>query len=306
MLLKFALKDFQDDREFKNLSEITINAYMLTLHEFQSFCSERGIIDISEVTPAIIKSYLVHCQKDRKNNPTTRNSKLHHLKIFFNYLEKNDIITDKGNPTKKIEYAKQEVKIEVFNDNHIKQMLGYYRRIKYRDKSLFAYRDYSMILVLLGTGIRLGELCNLKWKEVDLVNGTIIVFGKKRQQSSVPITDKLIKELAEYKVFCERQFEELTEYVFINRNGEQLTPNAVKCIFKRLKEIMNFKDVRLSAHTFRHTFAHRMLANGCDVFTLQKMLRHSNLRMTERYLAIWGTALRDQNNKFNPLNNLDV
>ena len=306
MLLKFALKDFQDDREFKNLSEITIGAYMLTLHEFQSFCSERQVIDISEVTPAIMKSYLVHCQKDRKNNPTTRNSKLHHLKIFFNYLEKNDIVTEKNNPAKKIDYAKQEVKIEVFNDNHIKQMLGYYRRIKYRDKSLYAYRDYAMILTLLGTGIRLGELCNLKWKEVDLVNGTIIVFGKKRQQSSVPITDKLIKELAEYKIFCERQFNELSDYVFTNREGEQLTPNAVKCIFKRLKEIMNFKDVRLSAHTFRHTFAHKMLMNGSDVFTLQKMLRHSSLRMTERYLAIWGTALREQNNKFNPLNNLDV
>ncbi|WP_047155174.1 tyrosine-type recombinase/integrase [Aneurinibacillus tyrosinisolvens] len=306
MLLKFALKDFQDDREFKNLSEITVKAYMLSLHEFQSFCSEREIIDVSEVTSVTIKSYLVHCQKNRKNNPTTRNSKLHHLKIFFNYLEKNEMITEKSNPAKKLEYAKEEIKIEVFNDNHIKQMLGYYRRIKYRDKSLFVYRDYAMILVLIGTGIRLGELCNLKWTDVDLTNGTLIVFGKKRQQSSVPITEKLIKELAEYKVFCQRAFNELPEFIFINRDGKRLTPNAVKCVFKRLKEIMNFKDVRLSAHTFRHTFAHRMLQNGSDVFTLQKMLRHSNLKMTEKYLALWGTALKEQNDKFNPLNSLEI
>jgi len=79
---------------------------------------------------------------------------------------------------------------------------------------------------------------------------------------------------------------------FKNLSGQTMTTEAVKNIFKRLKAIMNFNDVRLSAHTFRHTFAHRFLMNGGDVFTLQKMLRHSNLKMTEKYLAIWGTALR--------------
>ncbi|WP_429843929.1 tyrosine-type recombinase/integrase [Brevibacillus sp. FIR094] len=61
-----------------------------------------------------------------------------------------------------------------------------------------------------------------------------------------------------------------------------LTPNAIK----RLKEIMNFKGVRLSAHIFRHTFAHRMLMNGFDDFILQKMLRHNNIGTTQRYLAM--------------------
>ncbi|MCU5063561.1 site-specific integrase [Bacillus cereus] len=62
-------------------------------------------------------------------------------------------------------------------------------------------------------------------------------------------------------MFCEREFDTLSGHVFVNKDNRPLTPNAVKCIFKRLKMVMNFKDVRLSAHTFRHTFAHRMLAN---------------------------------------------
>jgi integrase/recombinase XerD len=136
-------------------------------------------------------------------------------------------------------------------------MLGYYRRLKGREHSFYAYRDHTIILTLLGSGMRLGELCNLKWKDVDLIAGTIIVFGKNRTQASIPITDKLVKELAEYKVFCQQHFLEISSHVYINRENTPLTENAVKNVFKRLKAIMNFKvkmlDCRLillDTHSF--------------------------------------------------------
>ncbi|SFT05389.1 Phage integrase family protein [Marininema halotolerans] len=80
----------------------------------------------------------------------------------------------------------------------------------------------------------------------------------------------------------------------------------MKGIFKRLKTTLNFTDVCLSAHTFRHTFAHRFLMSGGDVFTLQKLLRHSQLKMTEKYLVLWGNALKENNDKFNPLNSIGI
>ncbi|PKG24363.1 tyrosine-type recombinase/integrase [Niallia nealsonii] len=306
MLLKFAIQDFKDDREFQNLSEQTIKTYQIILGEFQSFSAEKEVLNVEDITANIVKSYLLYCKKTKGNNPVTINTKIKNLKAFFNYMVMNDVITDKRNPMLKIEKIKTDTKIEVFTDNHIKQMLGYYRRLKGREKSFYAYRDHTIILTLLGTGIRLGELCNLTWEEVNLVKGTITVFGKNRMQASIPLTDKLIKELAEYKVFCQQYFNESSVHVFVNKDNKLMTTDAVKNMFKRLKTIMNFKDVRLSAHTFRHTFAHRFLMNGGDVFTLQKMLRHSNLKMTEKYLAIWGTALREQNEKYNPLNTLDI
>ncbi|WHY79019.1 tyrosine-type recombinase/integrase [Neobacillus sp. WH10] len=306
MLLKFAIQDFKDDREFKNLSEQTIKTYMIQLNEFQAYCSEKEILNVEDITANTMKLYFLYCMKSKMNNPVTVNTKIKNLKAFFNYMVEADVINEKRNPMSKIEKAKTDTKIEVFSDNHIRQMLNYYRRLKNREHSFHAYRDYTIILTLLGSGMRLGELCNLKWKEVDLVTGTIIVFGKNRTQASIPITDKLVKELAEYKIFCQQYFSEPSEQVFINKENKPMTANEVKNVFKRLKTIMNFKDVRLSAHTFRHTFAHRFLMNGGDVFTLKQMLRHSSLKMTEKYLAIWGTALRDQNEKYNPLSTLDV
>jgi len=307
LLLKFAIQDFKADREYRNISERTLDTYLLTLNEFQNYCSERGLLSVEDVTTPIVKSYLMYCQKERGNNPTTRNSKLHTLKIFFNYLEDEEILEGKRVPTKKLDYVKEEISIEAFSDAHIKKMFAYLRHNKRLNREYVSYRDYAIIVVLLGTGMRLGEMINLTWKDVDLTNGVVTVFGKKREKSSIPLTDKLAKELVDYHAFCKGHFGTLSEFVFVSdRKNGKLSIDAAKSIFRRMKLALDFKDVRLSAHTFRHTFAHRMLMNGCDVFTLQKMLRHSQISMTQRYVAIWGTALREQNDKFNPLNNIEV
>ncbi len=304
LLFKFAIQDYKDEKEFLNLSPKTVESYMITLKEFHMFCVEKEILDVSEVTANTIKKYLTYCKNERGNNPVTINTKLKNLKAFFNYLLKEEHI--KLNPCSKVENVITETKIEVFSDNHIKQMLNYYKRLKQRDKVFYAYRDHTIIIILLGTGIRLGEMCNLKWNDINFEAYQMTIWGKNRTQASVPLTTRVIQELLEYRMFCERNFNGLGEYVFVNIFNKKLTENAVQNVFKRLSEIMNFKDVRLSAHTFRHSFAHRCLMNGMDVFTLQKMLRHKKLTMTERYLAIWGTALREQNDKFNPLNSLDI
>lgn len=306
MLLRFAIKDYLEEKEFVNLAPRTIKAYEDTLVEFQRFCTEKEIIDTDEVREGTVKAYLLYCTKERQNSVLTRNTKLQHLKTFFRFLEDEEVISQKRNPVRKLKQAKVDTKIEVFSDEQIRMMLRYYRRMKAREKTLYAYRDHTIIVTLLSTGIRLGELINLRWDDVDLMSQTATLFGKARKQESIPLTDKITRELYEYRLFIERRFNRLPEYVFTTLQGTQLTPNAVKLMFGRLAKIMNFKNVRLSAHTFRHSFAHRCLMAGMDVFTLSKMLRHSNLKMTERYLAIWGTALREQNDKFNPLNSLEI
>ena len=306
MLLKFAIKNFYDDRDYRNVSTVTLKTYQRTLNEFQHFCSGIDVVNAEDVTPKVIKVYLMYCKKERGNKPTSTNHKLHNLKVFFNYLtEELEVFSEKTNPTQKIPYAKVDIKIEAFTEQQIKQMLNYYRKLKSKDKTFWAYRDYTIIIVFLGTGIRLGELVNLKWHSVNFIDNTITHYGKKRAYATLPMNEKLKKELADYKVYCQQYFGELNKNVFVDRNNKPLSDNAVKCIFKRLKEIMNFKNVRLSAHTFRHTFAHNYLMKGGDVFSLQKMLNHSSLTTTQKYVSLWGHALKEQNDKFNPLNDFD-
>lgn len=304
MLLKFSISDFIEDRQFKNLSPATIKNYSGCLKEFHIHCVGKQITNIEDITQNTIKQYLIYCQKERGNNPTSINTKMHILKIFFNYLA--DIETIAKSPLAKMNFIKEDIKIEVFTDEHIKKILRYFQRQKTRSKTFYAYRDYFLCIFLLGTGSRLGEAVNTLWTDVNIPARTISVTGKKRIASSIAVVETLKKEILEYQYFSKSYFGELPEYIFCYNNGRQMTPNSVKQLMKRAANDLQLQNpkVRLSAHTFRHTFSHRYLMAGGDLASLQKMLRHASIKQTEKYLALWGTALQTQNDKYNPLNNL--
>lgn len=230
MLLKFAYQDFLKDRKFKNTTKTNIRNYEILLGEFINYCISNEILNVEDITTSHIRQYLLECQQ-KGNQAGTINTKLLRIRTFFNYCVESEYI--KSNPAKKIKRLKEDVKIDVFTDEQIQQMLAYYRRLKTRDKSYFAYRDYMLIVTLLGTGLRRGEIINLKWSDVDFQNLSISVFGKSGRKESIPITEKLAKELGAYKVFCEI-LENLSEYVFVDRKNQKMTENALTIVFQNL------------------------------------------------------------------------
>jgi integrase/recombinase XerD len=303
VLLKFAYQDFLDDRRFKNTTKTNIKNYEMLLGKFIEYCIENEIVNVEDITYSHVRQYLLNCQ-EKGDKASTINTKLLRIRAFLNYMVECEVI--KNNPAKKVKRQKEDVKIDVFSDEQIRQMLNFYRRIKQREKSYVAYRDYMMIVTILGTGIRRGEIIKLQWSDVDFINKTMSVFGKARRKETIPITDKLAKELAGYQTFCKQYWGSLSDYVFVKRDNTQMTDNSLMLVFKYLGQKMNFKDVRVSAHTFRHTFCHRLAMSGMSAFAIQKLMRHSNISTTMFYVAMWGNELREQNDKHNPLNSLDV
>ncbi|WP_051143869.1 tyrosine-type recombinase/integrase [Marinococcus halotolerans] len=302
-MLKFAFQEFIEERKYRNTTDVNILNYKTLLGGFITHCLEHEVINVEEITSYHVKSFLVACQH-KGNKPGTLNTKLQRIRAFLNYMVEEEII--KESPAKRIKYVKDEVRINVFSDEQVKQMLGYYRSLKRREQSYFAYRGYMLIVLLLGTGMRRGEIINLKWEDVDLANLNIQVFGKTRRKETILITEKLSKELSSYYLFCERHFGAIADYVFVNRNNKQMTENSIMLLFQNLQKKMNFKDVRVSPHTFRHTFCHRMALSGMSAFAIQKMMRHENIAVTMRYVAMWGNDLKEQNDKYNPLNKMEI
>jgi integrase/recombinase XerD len=147
LLLKFALQEFYDDRELKNVSQSTLDIYKVILNQFKDFCISKDIVNVEDITTNTVKKYLLHCQKELGNNPTSRNSKLRRISALLNYMVEIDVINE--NPAKKVQKAQEEIRIDVFTDYHIKQMLNYYRRIQQREKAFYSYRDYSPESVMI-------------------------------------------------------------------------------------------------------------------------------------------------------------
>ncbi|AZV44088.1 tyrosine-type recombinase/integrase [Peribacillus asahii] len=228
------------------------------------------------------------------------------LKVFFNYLIAEELCPGDVDLFRNIRFSKVDDRIDAFIDAHIKQILRYFDR-ESRNKPFHAYRNKMAVVFVLGTGVRLGELCNLRWNNIDFENNLVEVYGKKRKVVSIPIANKLRKELADYYVYLQSYYGgKPSQYVFCAINKSQLSPDTLASVFKRLKRLFNFDDVRLSAHTFRHTFASKALKNGMNAITLQRILRHESLQMTQRYVDMWGSDWKHHNEKYNPLNDIDL
>jgi len=237
VLLKFAYQDFLDDRRFKNTTKTNIKNYEMLLDKFVDYCIENQVVNVEDIAYSHVRQYLLNCQ-EKGDKAGTINTKLLRIRAFLNYMVECEVI--KNNPAKKVKRQKEDVKIDVFSDEQIRQMLNFYRRIKQRDKSYVAYRDYMIIIAILGTGIRRGEVINLQWSDVDFVNKSISVFGKSRRKETIPITDKLVKELAGYQTFCKQYWGTVSDYVFVKRDNTQLTDNSLMLVFKYLGQKNEF------------------------------------------------------------------
>lgn len=307
MIIKFAIKEFLDDRKLANLSLYTLENYERVLNSFSQYCiNNEEVVVLKDVNREIIKGFLNYCRNEKGNSPRTINSKLRIIKVFFNYVIAEKLVVMEDDIFKNIRFAKIDDRVDVFTDRHIQQILRYFNR-QSRNKPYHAYRNKMVVITMLGSGMRLGELCNLRWDDIDFDNQIMSIFGKKRKTASIPIANKLKEELESYYTYVKIFFDnEPSRFVFCASDKKQITSESIGAIFKRLSKILNFDDVRLSAHTFRHTFASRAIKNGMDTITLQRILRHESIQMTERYVNMWGTALKDKNEKYNPLNDIDL
>lgn len=305
LLLRFAFQDYLADREYHNSSEANMKNHRIITGDFIDYCLDNDITNVEDITSGLIKRYFLECRNERGNGAGTINTRLMRIRAFLNYCVAEKILTE--NVALEVKRLREDAKINVFTDLQVNQMLAYYRSMRRKQHSYFAYRGYMLILTLLGTGLRRTEAINLKWAHIDEANMTISVFNTKgRVSSTVFLTEKLLKELLYYRSFCVRHFGELSEYVFVNRDNTQMTQNSIMLLFQNLSKKMNFKDVRVSAHTFRHTFCHRLAMSGASAFAIQRLMRHESITTTMRYVAMWGQDLRKQSDEHNPLNNFDL
>ncbi len=292
----------------RNLSENTLPGYTRTFHRFLDFLDED--LPVQSVTKTQIEQYLSHLAEHGLSGRTRRN---HHtgLSALWTWLVKEEFVSD--HIVHQVDAPKAEEEVIVpFSEQDIKLIMASLTRSRsYRRKGQAepsnhslpeSLRNRAIILLLLDTGIRASELCTLKVEDVDLKNNRVTVFGKGAKYRMVPISAKTANVLWRYRT--NRSPLRDDEPLFVGRTGIKFGTSGLRRMFERLKKRSGVQNIH--PHRFRHTFAINYLRNGGDIFTLQRILGHSDLTMVKRYTAIANADVERAHRSASPVANWDI
>lgn len=288
---------FIRDCKLRNLSEYTLKYYRNELLKFCKRLEKNGIVSApARITENVIKEIVIICMMDEGLKEATINANLRAIRAFFNFIEREGFIVH--NPAKGIKLVKQKkMIIQTFSRDQIHLLL------RQPDQTTFTgMRDYTLMMLLLETGVRVKELCGIQVNDINFNDGVIrIREGKGFKERNVPIQKTVKKQLATY-LQIRGQLD--TQILFVNIDNDPLAIRAIQSAIQKYGRMAGIRNVRCSPHTFRHTFAKMSVQNGADVFTLQTVLGHTSMDMVRNYVNMFSNELRDNHRKFSPIEKL--
>lgn len=167
------------------------------------------------------------------------------------------------------------------------------------DNKFLRYRNYAIFSTFIMCGLRKQELLNLKYTDVDIENLSIFIRqGKGSKDRVIPINYRLAESLQKYIEVRKKAYKTCPEFFTSYTYDMGFTESGIKRLVERINEA---SGIKFHVHKLRHTFATLMLEGGCDIFSLSKMMGHSDIKTTTIYLAASVQHLRGQILK-HPLN----
>lgn len=275
----------------RKYSNHTIINYELDIDLFESFLKLKKIsyknIEYKEVLEFI--NYL----KDNHKS-TSINRILSSLRTYYNYLIRNNYI--KKNPFKIVNGLKKEKKLpEYFKYNEYVDLLN-----SIDTSTNLGVRNKCIFEVLLCTGCRVNELINIKLGDIDINSREIRVLGKGNKERIVYLGSYAIDSLNDYlNIRKEILKNKNTEYLFLNHLGNKLTTRGIREIIDNILK-KTCSNLKITPHTFRHSFATMLLNEGCDLKSVQELLGHVSLSTTSIYTHISNEELKRVYLRTNP------
>lgn len=302
MQLTDVLEEFIFDCKLRRMSERTIKGYKNNNLRFITFIqNEYQVSELEKVHCKLIKAYLEQLSSLGRM-PSYINGIIKSMRAFYRYCIDEEYLFN--NPMDKVKFQKESITlITTFKNNEVKKMVVYYSGSRY-----LSIRNKLIMITLFDTGTRNSELCNLLLTSIR--EEYIMIMGKGKKERVVPVSPILNKTLIKYKrvraEYIKDKFAYQTEYLFLSQNGRKLTPEAVeKIVGDCAKACKVRKHIRSSPHTCRHYFAQAQLKNGCDLYTLSRLLGHSNINITKIYLqSLQDEDVLELGVKTSPLMNL--
>lgn len=319
----YYIQEYMYNCRSRKLRPRTMHSYEQALRLFERWCLEsERITEPSEVREGTVRKYICDLQErgkytfyarderkiyncpDRRSDyqdeisVVTINSYIRYIKAFFSWFSYE---VGNENPMKRIRQLKCEREPKEFlTDEEIEKL----KRVL--DVSCFAeHRDFTIILLLLDTGMRIGECLQIELSEVDMVERKIFLPAentKGRQSRCVFFSVKMARILQRWLRFKDRYSE--SNLLFHVKQGTPLGVNNFEANMRRYLDRAGVKKA-CTPHCLRNNFAKRCLMAGMDLYTLSRILGHSSVTVTEKaYLDLTDRDLRQRYQSFSPLENM--
>ncbi len=302
MELKELIQEFIYDCEVRNLTKRTIKGYTNHLEYFNKYLKVLKVYKINELKHIHIKKFIKN-QQDKGCKTSYINTTLKILTAFYKWLIREEYVSKHENPMDKIKLLKgNQTLIETFTDDEVKRMISVFKGYDY-----LTIRNKTIMAMLFDTGIRNFELCSLK--NIMVKENYILIYGKGNKERIVPRSPYLNKVLFRYERIKDKHFECRTcdeEFYFVSRTGRQLTDASIERIVAEAGKKANINpNIRCSPHTCRHYFAQKQLLGGNDIYSVSKLLGHSNISITQTYIrSIKDDDIIKKSVSYSPLMNL--
>ncbi|MEX0884780.1 MAG: tyrosine-type recombinase/integrase [Cyclobacteriaceae bacterium] len=263
----------------KRASSHTVLAYQKDLEQFSDFL--KGAFEMADNTEAghsEIRAWMVDLIEDRLAVATV-NRKMASIRTYYKFLLQSEII--KTDPTYKIKSLKKARNIpEFIQEKAIEEVLAPANF----EEGFEGQRDRLVMETLYLTGMRLSELIFLTWKDVDLPNGQIKVFGKGKKYRIIPMSNGLKKNIILYRKVFEETFLNIdrNDYFIVRFTREAAYPMMIYRIVKKYLDLF-VQTTKRSPHLLRHTFATHLLNKGADLNAVKDLLGHASLAATQVY-----------------------
>ncbi len=251
-------------------------------------------IQLEQVNVSVVDHFVQHLQTHHASNKAgvgtlstyTLAGYVRVIKSFLNWCLVDEEYSQyvKESAVKRIKLPKVvKVIIETFSED---QIVALRKSCKREHSDHLRLRDECILSLLLSTGIRAFELCQLTIgnTHLDPRESYIKVFGKGQKWREVPLDDKCRRLLKLYKQRYRHDADAPDPLIVGRSDQKSLTVSGLEKIIRRLGEWATIEGVRCSPHTFRHTFAVTFMKQIGDIYLLSKMMGHSSVRVTEDYL----------------------
>ena len=282
----------------RNFSKHTIKAYNSDILSFLVWLNEKSV---AEVSYKDIKEYLLYIQQFNYHKTTTAR-KVASLRTFYRYLYRERLI--ENNPALTVQAPKRGKTLPQFlTENEIEKI---FNNMKIDTPS--GYRNRVILELLFATGMRVSELSNLNFENLNLDENEIKVFGKGAKERIVLVSDRAKDFLLKYLktargLICPNLTDpENNSPVFINKNGYRLQTQSIRIAINETVSSIELPK-HVTPHVFRHSFATKLLEHGADLRIVQELLGHESLRATQVYTHVTNDRLKDVYLKSHPRNN---